>query len=451
MPFFHHYFLSRDLTAYDLQQTDVWWSTNISSLPLEQHDPLKLLLLLDMREPMPADLRHAYRALLRATTYLPDSAVRTYVHNYALNRFRTVTDKIRSSNVSDSRELTAKYHTRERIGKVWQYARQLERAGQGGVVELRKVLNLTYGRAGRRRRELVQKLLEYEERIPQDKEALERLIQRPEVKEDEKYSCNKKLQALMESQRFNHPIDTTKGKLRSLKPTIPETNIWNRAVPRKLQASIKRKFWAKSLDTLLPPVPRQEWQRLRGFATGTLPIEFPPPRRSRPPEQPTVAKLLEYFTVPTNRQRVEIEGIEIGDDCIPMSLEKIANTKGMKTLTPRFMKRLYASIWSMTPVMARDEATKTWTTTWGGARTAALTGQITAPSSRDMELFEGADETVKHSTKESERKKREIKKEQKRETAYKAARKVLLGDEGYVQGAVPVIWTARKKVEQHEL
>ena len=389
---------------------------------------------------MPDELRHAYRALLRATTYLPDSAARTYIHNYAVHRFRSVAHKIHSKNGDSAKELVARYHDREKIRKVWQASRQLERAAQGNVTDLQKVLYLTYGRVGKRRRELVQQLLEPEEdEFPKDQAALEALIQKPPEREQCRHHDNKKLQAFIKSQRFNHPIERSKAKLKVLAPKIPETNVWGRPVPLKLQASIKRRYWADTLERILPPVPRHEWDRLRDLATGAIPIDDPPPRRSRPLEVPPEIKLLEYFTLPTNRHNLDIEGIEVEEDSVSMSLEKNPNTRGLKHLTPRFMRRLYATIWSMTPTMSQDEITKIWTTKWGGARSAAHTGQITAPSAKDMELFEGATEQVKPSHSRSRQQKREQKQQKKISAGHRPAPKVPLGDEGYTQGVVPVI------------
>jgi hypothetical protein len=104
------------------------------------------------------------------------------------------------------------------------------------------------------------------------------------------------------------------------------------------------------------------------------------------------------------------------------------------------MRRLYATIWSMTPTMSQDETTKTWLTKWGGARSAAHTGQVTAPSSIDVELFEGADEQVKLAKKKAVRPARREKKQiQIAKSQGHRPERSLLGDDGYTQGIVPAI------------
>lgn len=337
-------------------------------------------------------------------------------------------------------ELVARYHSRERIRKVWQASRQLERAGQGSSADLQKVLFLTYGRSGKRRRELVQRVLEPDEDgFPADQAALEELIQKQSEGEEPRHKDNLKLKALMHSQRFHQPLETRGAKLKKVSPTIPKTNIWGRTLPLKLQASIKQRYWADALEKLLPPVPRYEWDRLRDLATGAIPIEDPPLRRRRPVQEPPNTAILEYFTIPTNRHRSEIEGIEIGEDYVTTSLEKSNHKKGFNILTPRFMRRMYATIWSMTPTMSQDENTKEWTTKWGGARSAAHTGQVTAPSAIDMELFEGADEQVKPENSRSSQEKRNKRYMKKLPVEHRPEHKVHLGDDGYPQGIVPAM------------
>jgi hypothetical protein len=95
---------------------------------------------------------------------------------------------------------------------------------------------------------------------------------------------------------------------------------------------------------------------------------------------------------------------------------------------------LYATIWGMTPTMSQDEITKAWTIKWGGGRSAAHCGQVTAPSARDMELFEGADEQVKSATGAKLDRRRKKRRSQDRHMS-----RTLLGNEGYTQGVVPAI------------
>jgi len=399
-----------------------------------------------MSKQLPDELRHAFRALLRAATYLPDSVARTYMHNYVVHRFRSVADNIRSKNAEHAGKLIAKYHDHKRIRKVWQAARRLQHAGEGWEVDLKKVLFLTYGRAGKRRRELIQDLCRPEENtFPEDQAALEELISKPSEKQSHGLDQNTKLQAFLKSQRFNHPADSPRNKVRNLELKVPEKNIWGRPMPLKRQANIKRKYWADLLNRLMPPLPRYEWERLRDLSTGAIPLDEHLPRRSRAreareEEEAVDQKLLEYFSKPTNRQSSDMKEIEIGMDDIVTQWEERTNPhiRGLKILTPRYMRRLYATIWGITPTMSQDEVTKIWTTTWGGGRSAAHDGQVIAPSASDLELFEGADEQVKRAGgPSSRRERRKAKATEKHKTQDRPPPRMPRGE--YPQGVVPEI------------
>lgn len=52
-------------------------------------------------------------------------------------------------------------------------------------------------------------------------------------------------------------------------------------------------------------------------------------------------------------------------------------------ITPRFMPRLWASVWNMCPLASYDGETQQWTVTWGGWKTAAFRGEILTASGID--------------------------------------------------------------------
>jgi hypothetical protein len=354
---------------------------------------------------MPAELRHAYRALLRAVTYLPDSTARAYLRSHVVHRFRSLSDKInfRSKLGHSSEDLIKRCHEPKRIGKARQAARQLERAGQGSLGDLKKVLLLTYGRIGKRRRELMAELIQPDESsLPQDQEALEQLIHKPPGERPPRFSPDSKFLTFMRSQRANQPTEMSRSIIRHGAPQIPEENAWGRPIPMKLQESIKRRYWASTLGRILPPIPEHEWNRLRDLATGAIPIEDPPPRRSGGDRQPLAggendAQLLKYFTTPANLHTSDLGEIRVdpeqGATCWAKPFRDVKIPRAEKhTVTTRYMRRLYATIWNMTATMSRDEVTKKWIIKWGGPRSAAYSGQITAPTAKDMEFFEGLNE-----------------------------------------------------------
>jgi Complex 1 protein (LYR family) len=332
------------------------------------------------------EILHAYRRLLRAATYLPDSFAQNYAHNRILERFR------RNSRRGDSKPITS-----GRIRKAISSAKSLERAGNGSLEDLQKVLLLTYGRTGSRRRELIQALLRPDENIfPKDDLALKMLIENPTGEEAGKHKPNPKLTAFVESQESNHPLESVKPKIKKLK--IPKENIWGRAIPQRAELNMRKKWWAITLDRLLPPVPQHEWERLRDLALGKIPLDEVPKRRSRKEErvegQEEEMRVLRYLQHCLKAKEAEIEEVAFDPErgLVARTRDR-KETDQLKDRTlinsTRVLRRLYGSIWSITPTMSQDEVTKKWNIQWGPGRSLFLSGSITKPSASDLELFEG--------------------------------------------------------------
>jgi hypothetical protein len=353
---------------------------------------------------LPTELRHAYRALLRAVTYLPDAAAREYLHSYVVYRFRRVADTIRHRNNERCMELIRRYHGAKNIAKARQAARQLERAGLGSSEDLKRVLMLTYGRTGKRRRELVADLMKAEEStLPQDQNALEELIHKPPAPQEHRFPLKSKIMVLIRSQQTNQPAEVAGAVIRRVSPNIPATNIWGRPLPLKLRRSITERHWAATLDKVLPPLPEHEWNRLRDLARGVIPVEMLRPRRSNSGRRPAVgeendAKVLQYFTTPANMHTTDFDEVRVeteqGATCWAMPFKEVEIPRAHTgSITTRYMRRLYANIWNMTPTMSQDPVTGRWITKWGETRSPAHAGKFTRAASSDMEFWEGLNVT----------------------------------------------------------
>jgi hypothetical protein len=377
-----------------------------------------------MTKKLAIELLHAYRALLRATTYLPDSAARTYIHSHIVHRFKSAAGKLNKQFSVSDREVVVKDPGQRHIREAWRYSRFLERAGQGDKAELKKVLLLTYGRTGKRKRKLIRDLIRpAESSLPEDEKALEELIQHPSGPQALKFKPNAKFHSFLRSQSANSPAENPNPKIKHLAPKIPDENIWGRSVPLKLQKSLRTKWWANTLGKVLPPIPLHEFNKLRDLSSGKIPIEEPPPRRSRPrpeplPDQENDLKVWDLLKNPARLLNSSIDeamfdpnrGLRILEEeekwkpiFDPGRESKILldNGKGVESAaqrarsdTNRFMRRIYASIWNLTSTMSQDEVTKLWVTTWGGGKTKAHSGEVTAPSIRDEELFEGLEDKL---------------------------------------------------------
>ncbi|RFU29856.1 hypothetical protein B7463_g6476, partial [Scytalidium lignicola] len=345
-----------------------------------------------------AAVRHIYRDFMRATTYLPDRLAREYMRNYISRRFH-------NTNPRDVNDI------RSRLPRARQMARKLQRASDGNLTDLTKVLQFVYGRAGKRRRQLINEVLKPDEdTVPRDGISLEKFIQQQPAQQESIWSPSPKLLALMKSQIENHPPENPRPKLKSTGLKLTYENSWGRPLPKRLEQNLQHKFWKDAFDRLLPPLPADEWDRLRDFAVGKVPIEPFPQRRLRPFERPRTSR------EPTTNEEFMLRGLALYPARFYEKNDALFDFKrgqfSQKTHTVRWnplpdevnenlvdrmnrrenqraLRRVYASVWSLCPKMLQDPINKKWSVEWGGGRSAAAKGQVTVPAIRDMELFEG--------------------------------------------------------------
>lgn len=342
----------------------------------------------------PDEIRQIYRSILRATTYLPDQYARNYVFNYARKRFHKSCQLCHSNDAK---------HNEQRIKKARRALRTLEGACDGKKDDLKDILMRTYGRIGARRRLLLADLtalnrLVEENNVPKDDSALQDCINNPLAKETAAYEPSAKLFEFLKSQQAHGPAEATGGTIKKLRPVTPKTNIWMRPLPLKLEKSLRAKWWAEVLNKICPPVPLAEWERIKGFATGEVPLEKFPARRAGPPpldpetrwtDEPT--KVLGFLKHRPKCEDVETELVEF-DTRFGLRVQRTAMERQEREtgrIGPRALRRLYASIWNMTPTMQFDESKNRWAFQWGAQKSVALNGEVTQPSEAQKELFEG--------------------------------------------------------------
>ncbi|KAI9649905.1 hypothetical protein NHQ30_002490 [Ciborinia camelliae] len=362
-----------------------------------------------VREFLPT-FRRTYRALLREATYLPDSAARSFVHDLVVKRFNPPnprkldprswgTDYLRSKVdlqkiEKGTKKATKKLHLLERVNLT------------GSSKDLQQVLLRTYGRSGNRRRELLSQLMRPgEDELPQDDTALSKIIdsqigKRLDATEDVEVDRatvvskrqrreHKELTLFLTSQQENNPMESIRGKIRTLKPDIPATNAWGRQLPEVRKATMKRQWWGNLLERVLPPLPEHEWNRLEALATGGQPFEEPPPRRK--------AAIPYYLNKPDGGAKemnsrfnspARLHANLCAETTWKSHLEMPGTSDSTKELNARTMRRMYGMIWSLSSKMVQDEHTREYTITWGGERSPSAAGEITKPSLQDAELFE---------------------------------------------------------------
>ncbi|GME27087.1 hypothetical protein BKCO1_1700054 [Neofusicoccum parvum] len=407
--------------------------------------------------------RHLLRALLRECTYLPDPAARSYAHQHVLRRFRDYHPPPPRSTNGGKQPASLALSPR-RIRGALKNARKgisfLRRANEGEMGPLQQLLLLTYGRNGRRRHALMEALLvpdpmseraAVELRAAEVKTALDpsmsiqgipkAVAETPRQNgKPHKYEISprySKLRALLESQkRAARAVELRRAKLKSTSLEVPLTNIWMRPFPRKRERNMVRKWYASVLDKVFPPLPEDEWERLRDLIMGTCKWRGLERRRPGVPSHMSsydVAKLANIsgiagrrFLSLACREHMQPEtgskadmlsrlsttassrfhgadrwlargvsdptvlGSLLQDELETQKLPKqLPGKRRAQNITPRLMRRLWAKVFSQCPVLRWDGAKQQWAVEWGSWE--HLQSPPSAPS-HNMLLFEGVDE-----------------------------------------------------------
>ena len=326
-----------------------------------------------------------FRALLRQCTYLPDSAARKYWHSHIVSRFRDYCPCQRPGAQPKRQEqsavITKRIPTLLRDGV--KNLRLLIRANDGHPDALQKVLATTYGRRGKRKHEL-QVFLKARNN-PLDQEAWARLSSSFEKKSPIPY-LGETMAAVVKSQKGQKVSGFDKKPIKNLMPIIEKENAWGRPMPQNRVANSVKKWYARTLDALLPPLQEHEWNRLGGLATGQVPWTGPVPRRRQTVGRNDHNRIVQQEA----KAGVVLEGAK--------RLKSRCNERssGVKTnphkLTPRYMRSLWAKVFVQCPVMKWDDERKRWDVQWGSIQKRKEI--VLSPHQQvDMSLFEGVDES----------------------------------------------------------
>lgn len=341
--------------------------------------------------PPPRTTLHLYRHLLREATYLPP-AVKPFFWDRIRARFRL--------------------HRRDpephaRIQKAQKDLRYLRSANAGHLLRMRRVLMMGFGRTGRRRRELINELIQKTEAREAEADKRTNSV-RPEGNRgspDEdvfwddwlSHWDKAKVLALARAQASvdlpETPLPT--GKITDPHKLVPTENVWGKPLAKKLARSKLRKEYKSLVKRLLPPVEEPEWELLRSLATGQAGPEYDAPKRrtvatSEGSSQHAwdwkdyVLKPVRAADADRSRQLRSLSG-EV-DDTSPFPRSAI----GVHRFTGRSWRRLYADIWRTTATMKERENKQSWETKWG-----KLEVKISGPTAPQAEFFEGIASTGK--------------------------------------------------------
>ncbi|KXX82212.1 hypothetical protein MMYC01_201704 [Madurella mycetomatis] len=353
-----------------------------------------------LRLPHPQTPLHLYRHLLREASYLPLPA-------------RPFIDAQIKGNFHKHKELDGR--SKRRIKQAHHDLRYLRAANTGDVMRMRRVLLRAFGRIGRRRRELVADLVHRE--IPTNTEELREYgvkasgiaAERRKIDWLDSWDVDK-LRTFARSQiqacLTNPPKAPITYTQTVPEKVIPAENSWGRPFAPKVARTKLKKVWKAVADKCMPPLPKEEWERLGRIAGGKEPGPewLPPPRRTVAQSalggqesrtwnwQSCATKPISVVDRPARRRSKLLNGVV--DDNTPTGDPQPAN---YQKYTPRLLRRLFGEIWQLTSIMEKKPHGQGWDVTWGKldfnvplatTRTAEFFGHLptdTVPSAKGSE------------------------------------------------------------------
>jgi hypothetical protein len=294
----------------------------------------------------PTNPVHLFRALLRECTYLPDARARSYMHDYVLRSFRSRLPRVKAWR----KELSLKDQVRLlRRGR--KYLSLLSRANEGYLDPLERVLMMTYGRIGKRRRELMANLMRIEP--PSNHEAVEQLFRSETPPGPRKLPA--KLHEIARSQNAHRQyLDKFSAKFQ-LVSGIPKTNRWGKPMPASRVKNLTHRWSVKQLQQIYPPLPANEYQDLQSLASGEAKWQGPVPRRVR-------AQSVDAAVNKTALDKVCADGPPRG-----ITFAMYVNGRPHQ-ITARLMRRLWTTILRHVPVLSWNHETEKWMVTWQDTR-----------------------------------------------------------------------------------
>lgn len=317
----------------------------------------------------PEQWRHLLRALLRECSYLPDPVAKVYMHSHTVQRFRRYRDDPDPTYKND-----ILWQSRIRRSAL-QKLSLLRRANEGYSRPLQRVLLMSYGRTGKRRRELLATFITPE--VPTDTQAVTELIKQP-VMFEEGWEPPSIVVELLRSQLKNpylRQLDV-RPLVKTLKPMIPEENSWGRPVPDCRQRNIRKRWYHAALESLYPPLPDQDLSILQGLLSGSIPWA---PVKRRVPVGGRHKSPSTYLDV-----RFLVEGPAKGHTFRPLVNGRPHN------ITRRFMKRLWQRISCLVPRMMWDETAKMHRFEWDSPKPGAGMA-LPLVEDRAEDIFRGVD------------------------------------------------------------
>ncbi|OQN96477.1 hypothetical protein B0A48_17533 [Cryoendolithus antarcticus] len=337
-----------------------------------------------------AHTRQIFRSITRELSYFPDRFAAEWIRQHILHRFRAHKQKVHDHRQDAAYEERLQSTRR----KARQVATQLQKANEGDRKMMIKALNMAYGRVGARRRDLLNPLLpvpqaaedsakapvggpsslpagprEYLADSLPDPTALEQKVPLPshdptqavkdvnDSKQPKESRASVKdqtrrfidslplpLHALILSQIASSPPEQTRRNPKRLSIPIAELNAWHRPMPQLRVRNQIQAWYAKTLDSLLPPLPDEEWHRLHALASGKVKFEGMKARRRKLAAEPTALEMV------------------VLNGRVP---EGFLEKRWKREITPRYMGSVWREVFEQCPRLDFESATGKWSAVWG--------------------------------------------------------------------------------------
>jgi hypothetical protein len=355
--------------------------------------------------------RSILRAILRECTYLPDPQARRYVHQRALAGFRRWVHKaqrLRETDVFEARLLDKRKEARSTVKDLnranqgeakmlrkvllatygrsgrrrWELLSPLIRSSGQQHAFLQNLPNLM---SGDKEQDSVEATAIKEphattsdqslpsatsSRPKTDKSVSSRTVKEsqtrratrntPEVPRDRlqiphafvgeiaEIYLPTQLRELVRSQLIHDLVPVHQREALLLRPSIRALNNHGLPMPMSRVRNMINDWYNNVLSSVLPPLPHDEWNRLRDLAnTMRHPHEVLIPRRCGPAADARPMSMLELVVSGTHFHEGHFEN------------------RSARNLTPRAMLRMWAEIFRLCPVMSKKEEDKYWNVTWG--------------------------------------------------------------------------------------
>ena len=204
--------------------------------------------------------------------------------------------------------------------------------------------------------------------------------------------------------------------VKKFEPPVPEKNIWGRPLARRRKVNIRKRWYAKVLDSALPFLPEQDLNMLHRLASGEEKWNAPK-RRAKGVSQPSTQ------VGPT----LTADFLRFGAPKGP-TFERFARGRPHH-ITPRLMRRLWEQVCIFTPRMAWNDKSKSWSVAWGLEK-APKKGYIEVDSERANSLFGGLAANGKPPPQKKERRRTEKSSENARNKGECATRRTVPEEDG---------------------